>query len=139
MKLDKTSMLVVFHNIKNYDSHVLCVEGYGKMEGWKMNVIPQTTKKYITTTGSFQVGEYIDREGKTVAINFKLKFIDCALFFPQTSLESLVYKLTPDDFAICKATCGTQVEVVYRRKGIFRYFDNWTNGRYGANGTDLRG
>ena len=76
-------MPVLFHNMKNYDSHVLCIEGYGKMQGWDYDVIPQTTERYIGTTAKFQVGEYEKIEGEKKQMKkilYKLKFLDSVQF-----------------------------------------------------------
>jgi hypothetical protein len=120
-------MPVLFHNMKNYDSHVLCIEGYGKMEGWSFNVIPQTTERYIGTICRFKVDEYETVEGEKKPVYYDLKFLDSVQFL-NASLLSLVDKLAKDRFKICVATCGVGAESVYTRKGVFPYswLDRWS-------------
>ena len=69
---------IVFHNLKNYDSHLIMQE-LGKFN-FKINVIPNGLEKYI----SFN-------------INNKLIFIDSFQFL-SSSLNSLVKNLGKDNF-----------------------------------------
>ena len=69
---------VVFHNLKNYDSHLIMQE-LGKFN-FKINAIPNGLGKYTS-----------------VSINNKLDFIDSFQFL-SSSLDSLIKKLGKDDF-----------------------------------------
>ena len=69
---------VVFHNSKNYDSHLIMQE-LGKFN-LKMNVIPNVLGKYMSYT-----------------INNKLSFIDSFQFL-SSSLDSFVKSLCKNDF-----------------------------------------
>ena len=69
---------VVFHNLKNYDSHVIMQE-LGRFN-LKISVILNVLEKYIRFT-----------------INNKLSFIDSFQFL-SSSLDSLVENLNKDDF-----------------------------------------
>ena len=69
---------VVFHNLKNYDSHLIMQE-LGKFN-LKINVIPNGLEKYMNFT-----------------INNKLSFIDSFQFL-SSSLDSLVKNFSKDDF-----------------------------------------
>ena len=68
----------VFHNLKNYDSHLIMQE-LGKFN-LKINVIPNGLEKYVS-----------------FSINNKLSFIDSFQFL-SSSLDSLVKNLGKDDF-----------------------------------------
>ena len=70
---------VVFHNLKNYDSHLIMQE-LGKFN-LKINVIPNELEKYTSFS----------------SINNKLSFIDSFQFL-SFSLYSLVKNLNEDDF-----------------------------------------
>ena len=69
---------VVFHNLKDYDSHLIMQE-LGKFN-LKINVTPNGLKKYMS-----------------FSINNKLSFIDSFQFL-SSSLDSLVKNLTKNDF-----------------------------------------
>ena len=71
-----TFVPVIFHNLKNFDAHLLC-QGIGETKRQKMSCIPQTMEKYIT----FSIGN--------------LRFIDSLGFLP-SSLASLVDNLNQD-------------------------------------------
>ena len=68
----------VFHNLKNYDSHLIMQE-LGKFN-LKIDVIPNGLEKYMNFT-----------------ISIKLRFIDSFQFL-SFSLDSLVKNLHKDDF-----------------------------------------
>ena len=67
-----------FHNLKNYDSHLIMQE-IGKFN-LKTNVIPNGLEKYMS-----------------FSINNKLNFTDSFQFL-SSSLDSLVKNLNKDDF-----------------------------------------
>ena len=69
---------VVFHNLKNYDAHLIMQE-LGKFN-LKINVIPNGLENYMS-----------------FSINNKLSFID-SFQFVSSSLDTLVKKLNKDDF-----------------------------------------
>ena len=69
---------VVFHNLKNYDSHLIMQE-LGKFN-FKINVTPNGLEKNMS-----------------FSINNKLSFID-SFHFLSSSLDSLVKNLANDDF-----------------------------------------
>ena len=69
---------VVFHSLKNYDSHLIMQE-LGKFN-LKINVIPNGVRKYMS-----------------LSINNKLSFIDSFQFLI-FSLDSSVKNVTKDDF-----------------------------------------
>ena len=65
---------VIFHNLKNFDAHILC-ESIGQLKNHKLSCIAQTEEKYV----SFFLGN--------------LRFIDSFQFLP-SSLETLVRDLS---------------------------------------------
>ena len=71
---------VVFHNLKNYDSHLIMQE-LGKFN-FKINAIPNGLGKYTS-----------------ININNKLVFIDSFQFL-SSSLDILIKKLSKDDFKL---------------------------------------
>ena len=77
LKLNQ-EITIVFHNLKNYDSHLIMQE-LGKFN-IKIRVIPNGLEKYMSFT-----------------INNKLSFIDSFQFL-KSSLDSLVKNLNKDDF-----------------------------------------
>ena len=124
---------VVFHNYKNYDSHVLCIEGFGKMKDWHYSVIAQTTERYIATKASFPLRKYkvrqLGKDGKMYLAermkNFEIVFLDSCQFL-NASLQSLVDKLPREKFTELHAFFGDAEQWVYR-KGVFPYswMDSW--------------
>ena len=69
---------VVFHNLENYDSHLI-IQELGKFN-LQINVIPNGLEKYVS-----------------FSISNKLSFID-SFQFPSSSLDNLVKDLAKDDF-----------------------------------------
>ena len=53
---------VFFHNLKNYDMHSMCLEGFSKMKDWVLKPIAQTKEKYITLTARTIVGQDEDEK-----------------------------------------------------------------------------
>ena len=102
-----TTIPVVFHNLRGYDSHLL-MQAISKVEG-KVSCIPNNTEKYI----SFSLGQ--------------LRFIDSAQFL-LASLDKLVVANQPEAFQII-----AQYEPAEERcellmhKGIYayEYMDSW--------------
>ena len=80
---------ILFHNLKNYDMHALCIEGISQMKGWNLKPIAQTAERYITLTASVEVDRNIIT-GKP--IYFTLRFIDSFQFLT-ASLDQLVSSL----------------------------------------------
>src|SRR5271167_3331787 len=76
---------VFFHNLRNYDMHALCIEGFSKKPNWHLKPIAQTTEKYITLTARMIV-DY-GQNGKP--IYFTLRFVDTFQFM-SASLDNLV-------------------------------------------------
>ena len=92
LRLTRWTLPIVMHNLKNYDTHVLCINGFGKMKGWNYSVIPQTSERYLGTDATFVVADTFPK--KTY---FHLKFLDSFQFL-SAGLASLVSKLPRDKF-----------------------------------------
>ena len=92
---------VVFHNLKNYDSHLIMQE-LGKFN-LKINVIPNGLEKYMSFT-----------------INNKLSFIDSFQSLT-SSLDSLVKNLNKDDFKYLSQEFDNNVLDLVKQKGFYPY------------------
>ncbi|KAK3795736.1 hypothetical protein RRG08_027294 [Elysia crispata] len=102
-----TTIPVVFHNLRGYDSHLL-MQAISKVEG-RMSCIPNNTEKYI----SFSLGQ--------------LRFIDSAQFL-QASLSKLVDANKPEAFHItARYEPDHQKGTLLMRKGVYpyEYVDSW--------------
>ena len=109
---------VIFHNLQGYDAH-LFVKQLAKLKGF-LSCIPSTEEKYISFSKNIKVGEYYSNKfGKTIPINFEIRFIDSFKFL-QTSLATLVSNLTTDDFHITKNVFKKNVDLLIR-KGVYPY------------------
>ena len=99
-----TTIPVVFHNLRGYDSHLL-MQAISKVEG-RVSCIPNNTEKYI----SFSLGQ--------------LRFIDSAQFL-LAPLDKLVAANKPEAFQITaryEPDCA-----LFLRKGVYpyEYMDSW--------------
>ena len=102
-----TTIPVVFHNLKGYDSHLL-MQAISKVEG-QVSCIPNNTEKYI----SFSLGQ--------------LRFIDSAQFL-LASLDKLVAANQPEAFQITAHYEPDQHKrQLLTRKGVYpyEYMDTW--------------
>ena len=99
-----TTIPVVFHNLRGYDSYLL-MQAISKVEG-KVSCIPNNTEKYI----SFSLGQ--------------LRFIDSAQFL-LASLNKLVAANPPQAFKI--TACHEPKRDLLMRKGVYpyEYMDSW--------------
>ena len=101
------SILVVFHNPRGYDSHLL-MQAISKVEG-RVSCILNNTEKYI----SFSLGH--------------LRFIDSAQFL-LASLDKLVAANPPEAFQITAQSEPTRERrELLMRKGVYpyEYMDTW--------------
>ena len=97
-----TTIPVVFHNLRGYDSHLL-MQAMSKVEG-KVSCIPNNTEKYI----SLSLGQ--------------LRFIDSAQFL-LASLDRLVSANQPEAFRVT----DEEKRSLLFRKGVYpyEYMDSW--------------
>ena len=102
-----TTIPVVFHNLRGYDSHLL-MQAMSKVEG-KVSCIPNNTEKYI----SLSLGQ--------------LRFIDSAQFL-LASLDRLVSANQPEAFRVtAKYEPDEKKRSLLFRKGVYpyEYMDSW--------------
>ena len=102
-----TTIPVLFHNLRGYDSHLL-MQAISKVEG-RISCIPNNTEKYI----SFSLGQ--------------LRFIDSAQFL-LAPLDKLVAANKPEAFQITTHyEPDHQKRGLLMRKGVFpyEYMDSW--------------
>ena len=92
---------VVFHNIKNYDSHLI-TQKLGKFN-FKINVIPNGLEKYMN-----------------FSIDNKLSFIDSFQFL-SSSLDSIVKNLGKDDFKYFGQEFGNKVLGLVKQKEFYLF------------------
>jgi hypothetical protein len=100
---------VVFHNLKNYDAHVI-MEAIGKFKDHEVEVIPATMEKYI----SFGLSK------KFRGVKITLQFLDSFQFMP-SSLEKLVQNLPADQFSILRENHDAANIELLLRKGVYPY------------------
>ncbi|CAH3182415.1 unnamed protein product [Porites lobata] len=108
---------VIFHNLQGYDAH-LFIKQLSKIKG-DFTCIPLTEEKYISFSKKVKVDEYQNKDGKTISLNFELRFIDSFKFL-QTSLANLVKNLQPDDFVNTKEIFRDKIDLL-TRKGVYPY------------------
>ena len=108
---------VIFHNLQGYDAH-LFIKQLSKIKG-DFTCIPSTEEKYISFSKKVKVDEYQNKDGKTISLNFELRFIDSFKFL-QTSLANLVKNLQPDDFVNTREIFKDKIDLL-TRKGVNPY------------------
>ena len=108
---------VIFHNLQGYDAH-LFIKQLSKIKG-DFTCIPSTEEKYISFSKKVKVDEYQNKDGKTVSLNFELRFKDSFKFL-QTSLPNLVKNLQPDDFVNTREIFKDKIDLL-TRKGVYPY------------------
>ena len=107
-----------------YDSHLFIKKlartepgDQGSISGGKLDCIPSNEEKYITFSKVIKVDEYIDKEGKTIEVKRKLRFID-SFRFMASSLDSLSKNLAKDQCKnISSYYSGKQFDLLLR-KGV---------------------
>ena len=92
---------IVFHNLRNYDSHLIMQE-LGKFN-LKISVIPNELKTYMSFT-----------------MNDKLSFIDSFQFL-SSSLDSLVKNLNNDDFKYLGQELDKNKLDLVKQRGFYPY------------------
>ena len=111
---------VVFHNLSSYDSHLFITNLASKINGEKIDCIPNNEQKYISFTKHIVVGGYKDKDGITHPLKFKIRFIDSYKFMA-SSLSSLTNNLPQNGFKnLEREYRGEKLELT-KRKGVFPY------------------
>ncbi|XP_065676786.1 uncharacterized protein LOC136092455 [Hydra vulgaris] len=107
---------VLFYNLSGYDSHLFIK----KLSGGKLSCIPNNEEKYISFSREIKVGEFINKEGKTIDIKREIRFLDSYRFTP-SSLDALSKNLSKEQCkSIGKLYTGTQLDLLLK-KGIYPY------------------
>ena len=111
---------IVFHNLSSYDSHLFITNLASKINGEKIDCIPNNEQKYISFTKHIVVDSYKDKKGLTHPLKFKLRFIDSYKFMG-SSLASLAGNLPSNGFKnLERKYSGEKLELA-KRKGVFPY------------------
>ena len=101
LKISK-KVLVILHNLKGYDSHLILKE-LSKFNNAKISVVPNGLEKYMAFT-----------------LNRNIVFID-SMQFMNSSLDSLVKHLRDEGFKyLPEKYSGEQLKLV-KQKGVYRY------------------
>jgi hypothetical protein len=113
---------VYFHNLSNYDSHLLIKKLRGS-NNEKIKCIPSNEEKYISFSRDVIVDKYI-KNGKEKTKKRELRFLD-SFRFMSSSLDSLTKNLTAEQFKnlnrFCKKVNGERHINLLLRKGIYPY------------------
>jgi len=120
----RRTLPVIFHNFKCYDAHQIIKHGLGKFKHWEIEVIPQTTEKYMNLTAKIPVDK--TKEGRPVY--FKVIFLDSYQFMA-SSLANLVNNLDSLPFTeVLQRDHPNLTNDIIKRKGVFpySYFDSLT-------------
>ena len=117
LSLKRNILPVIFHNLKNYDSHLIIKHGIEKFKHWKLSVIAQTTEKFMTLRAKVPVGQ--NKSNRTIF--YDILFID-SFQFMSSSLSNLANNLQSLPVTEqLKHTTPTLSTDVLRRKGVFPY------------------
>ena len=119
---------VVAHNLSNYDLHHLCKELHHFAKDCRINVIPQTSERYISLAVGVPVRTYKDKNGLEKTVYEYLRFVD-SFRFMTNSLEKLVSNLPAEKFSFLDNHFGGYTEKKRRLlhgKGFYpySYFDD---------------
>ena len=117
LTLKRNTLPVIFHNLKNYDAHMIIKHGIGKFKHWKLNCIAQTSEKFMSLNAKVPMG--VSKQGRTIF--FTISFID-SFQFMSTSLATLAENQTSLPMTEkLKQDIPTLSTDVLRRKGVFPY------------------
>ena len=90
---------VVFHNLSDYDSHLL-IKTLGNSQG-DISCIANNEENYIFFTKQLIVDRFVNEKGKEVNVKRELRFID-SLRFMASSLDKLSSNLKINQFVNLK-------------------------------------
>lgn len=120
IRLNRTYLPIVFHNLKHYDGHIICLQGLGNMKHWTIGVVPQTAEKYMMMSARFIIRKYWDRrKNEEKNVYMTLRFLDSYQFLT-ASLDALVRNLEMDQLYYCR-TLHLPSEELIKSKGVFPY------------------
>src|SRR5438552_709691 len=122
LRQDRSSLVVVFHNFRGYDSHAVCIQGLANKPDWIITPIAQSSEKYMSVSARLR---FFNDNGKSEY--FKVKFIDSYQLL-NCSLAVLAKNLaTNGDYSLLKHTMKLKVQYPaiteddIAGKGIFPY------------------
>ena len=104
-------ILIVFHNLSGYDSHLFIRELGKKFDKGKIGVIAENKEKYISFNIDVMVDKYLNKEGKEKEKKIQLRFID-SMRFMASSLDSLSSNLVGVNGMLCNL-CGESCEFTH--------------------------
>ena len=129
MRLSRNKVSIFFHNLKNYDGHLI-INSLAKLKekhNWvDLTIIPTSSEKYISISCKFIAKSFKDKNGNDRNILFSMDFKDSALFLP-ASLDSLVKQLDANELVYSKKVLPPNAPIdLITTKGVFcyEYFDN---------------
>ncbi|KAG1697202.1 hypothetical protein GQR58_006038 [Nymphon striatum] len=114
LRLQYRSLKVIIHNLKNYDSHIICKYGLSKEPNSNVHVIANNSEKYITFSVDFFHENYS---------TFRLQFIDSYQHL-NASLADLFQNIPKDKRIITRRLKNEFVSLtdeIIMQKGIFPY------------------
>ena len=111
---------IFFHNLSSYDSHLFITNLASKINGEKLNCIPNNEQKYISFTKDSVVSHFRDANNFPHPITFQLRFVD-SFKFMGSSLATLATNLPDDKYHnLERRFSGRKLELA-KRKGVFPY------------------
>ena len=114
------SVLVFFHNLTGYDSHLFIKKLGSSNKKETIECIPNNEEKYITFTKTIITGQYTNKKGESKNKTFNIVFKD-SLKFMSSSLGALVNNLPKNGFKnISKYYTPEEVELI-KQKGFYPY------------------
>ncbi|PAA91039.1 hypothetical protein BOX15_Mlig004794g8 [Macrostomum lignano] len=122
-QLRRRFLPIFFHNLRNYDMHLLFSTALGNMKNWKLSVIPQTSERYMSLRIDFPIAEITLPKGKKKTIFFTLQFLDSFQFL-NAGLDKLIRNLPLQDrkFTQQMKSCFPKLtNETLSIKGVFPY------------------
>lgn len=123
MRLRDNFLPVFIHNLRGYDSHIICAEALGKIKKWNMSVVAQTMEKYMALSAEFEVRPAVTQgKSQKKAVNMMIGFRDSYQFLTD-SLAKLVGNLSPDQLVHTRTLFKSEEDfkAVALSKGVFPY------------------
>ena len=68
----RNTLPVIFHNLKNHDSHLIIKHNIDKFKDWQLSVIPQTSEKFLNIHAKVPVAK---NKTKNCQDNFLQSFV----------------------------------------------------------------
>ena len=104
-------ILVVFHNLSNYDSHLFIKKMFIKNPEETFECIPNNEEKYLSFRKEIVLCHITDEEGERKPVKCEIRFIDSYRFMG-LSLDALIKNLDPEQ-------CKKFKEILPRPKEVW--------------------